>query len=169
MGSHPYYYFTPYQKDIHAALEGLREQEFKAGRYTPAMEMADPPSFMFKFRFPPDEASPAPGARHDSINEALDATGESGTGSILDIMRITDQPDFLAACSLPPDELIELFGTTEPTRERLQTVLIAGTPRRQRSAATRFWDQIGRGQARYIVLYDKAEPSEIFFIGYSVD
>jgi hypothetical protein len=37
------------------------------------------------------------------------------------------------------------------------------------SLAGRFWDQIRRGQGRYIVLYNKAEPREIFFAGYSVD
>jgi hypothetical protein len=73
MGANPYFYFTPYQKDIQAALEALREQEFKAGRYSPAMSMADPPSYMFAFKFPPDDTSPAPGARHNSIGEAIDA------------------------------------------------------------------------------------------------
>jgi hypothetical protein len=33
----------------------------------------------------------------------------------------------------------------------------------------KFWDTIGRGESRYIVLYDNDQPSEIFFIGYSVD
>src|SRR5258707_6033234 len=113
MGANPYFYFTPYQKDIQAALEGLRDQEFKAGRYDPAMSMVDPPSYMFAFNFPPDDMSPAPGAQHNSINEAIDAGAESGsgTGSILDIMRITNEPDYSAACALSTDELIKLFGT----------------------------------------------------------
>ena len=51
VGAHPYFYFTPYQKDIHAALQALREREFKAGRYDPAMQMTDPPSYMFQMRF----------------------------------------------------------------------------------------------------------------------
>jgi hypothetical protein len=177
MGSHPYCYFTPYQNDVQEALEGLREQEFKAGRYFPATSMAEPPLYMFKLKFPPDDTSPAPGARHGSIDEAIDASGETGTGSILDITRITDEPGFSAACPLPPHELIELFGTAEPTRERLETVL---RPKRRDGMddaawaatlrlASRFWDPIGRGQARYVVVYDKAAPREIFFAGYSVD
>jgi hypothetical protein len=175
MGAHPYYYFTAYQNDIQAALERLREHEFKAGRYYPASSTADPPFYMFNFKFPPDDASPAPGARHNSIDEAIAAGEDQGTGSILDIERTTDKPQFLAACPLPSHELIALFGTAEPTRERLETVLF---PERTTdkdadaaalSLAGRFWDPIRRGQGRYIVLYDKAEPREIFFAGYSVD
>jgi len=184
MGSHPYYYFTPYQNDIRMALEALREQEFKAGRYFPATSMVDPPVYMFRLKFPPDDTSPAPGAKHNSIDEAIDASGEMGTGSILDIMRITNEPGFLAACPLPPDELIELFGTAEPTRERLETVLfpkkrplddgadpvaVAAARTAGLNVARRFWNQMGRGQGRYIVLYDRSEPREIFFAGYSVD
>ena len=60
MGASPYFYFTPYQDDIHAALQALREKEFEAGRYDPAMQMAEPPSYMFLFAFPPDDRVPGP-------------------------------------------------------------------------------------------------------------
>jgi hypothetical protein len=171
MGASPYFYFTPYQKDIQAALEALREQEFRAGRYDPAMRMADPPLYMFEFNFPPGDASPAPGAQHSSIDEAINAGAESGTRSILDIMRIVDEPDYEAACALSPDELIELFGTATPTRELVETVLIKGGPLDEsiRRAGERFWEEIDRGQGRYIIVYDNAGPREIFFVGYSWD
>jgi hypothetical protein len=166
MGSSPYFYFTPYQKDVQAALDGLREHEFKAGRYDPAMSMADPPSYMFAFKFPPDDTSPAPGARHSSIGEAIDAGAESGTRSILDIMRITSEPDYFAACALPPDELIGLFGTIKPTRELVERVLI-GTE--SSLGVNLFWERIDRGQGRYVVVYDKSGPNELFFAGMSWD
>ncbi len=174
MGSNPYFYFTPYKKNVQAALDELREREFKAGRYDPAMCMADPPSYMFKFKFPPDETSPAPGPRHASIAEAVAAGEAEGTRSILDIERITDRPGFFAACPLPPHELIALFGTVEPTRKQLETVLISADEFEKleesvRDASMQFWNQIDRGHGRYIVLYDTAEPREIFFVGYSVD
>lgn len=162
MGGNPYFYFTPYQQDTQAALDGLREQEFKAGRYDPAMSMADPPSYMFKFKFPPDDASPAPGARHGSIDEAIAAAEADGTCSILDIDRVTNEPDFGAACPLPPDELTRVFGTAEPTREHIEAALL-------KDHGAEFWEQIDRGHARYIVVYENAEPSEFFFAGYSVD
>ena len=37
MGGHPYYYVVPYQQDVERALAVLRENEFRAGRYYPAM------------------------------------------------------------------------------------------------------------------------------------
>ncbi|MBE9040177.1 hypothetical protein IQ235_05145 [Oscillatoriales cyanobacterium LEGE 11467] len=33
MGGNPWHYFTPYRADINSALQALREQEFRAGRY----------------------------------------------------------------------------------------------------------------------------------------
>ena len=169
MGSHPYFYFTPYQRDIQAALQVLRENEFKAGRYDPAMQMAAPPSYMFQFSFPPDETSPAPGAKHASIEEALEASMESGTGSILDLSRITTEPDFFSACPLSDDELVMLFGTSQPSRELLESVLIKQERDFGHDPSELFWEQIDRGQGRYIVTYAGSEPSEIFFVGYSFD
>jgi hypothetical protein len=169
MGSSPYMYFTPYQRDIQAALEALRVREFEAGRYDPAMEAADPPAYMFEFSFPLDESVPSPGAQHASIDEAMDAAMESGTRSILDISQITSQPDFSAACPLDADDLTTLFGTTEPTRAIIERVLVQGERAFDGDPYELFWDQIERGQARYIIAYDGAKPSEIFFAGMSWD
>ena len=168
MGAHPYFYFTPYQKDIGAALAALREQEFRAGRYDPALSMATPPVFTFQLRFPPDETWPRPGAQHASIDAAMEAADASGTGSILDIAQIMPGPDFCAACALPDATLVALFGTSQPSRNLLEDVLI-----KERSPASgavdEFWNSIERGQARYIVTYADGRPSEIFFVGYSWD
>lgn len=167
MGAHPYFYFTPYQKDIQAALYALREREFKAGRYDPAMQAATPPTYMFQMRFPPDESWPAPGAQHASIEEAIEASEESGTGSILDLSRVGTAREFFTVCPLDDQELVELFGTTKPTRDLLDSALI--NPKPGREAAGLFWDGIGRGEGRYIVIYAGSEPCEIFFVGYSFD
>src|SRR5215472_13204000 len=128
VGAHPYFYFTPYQKDIQAALQALREREFMAGRYDPAMQMADPPSYMFQMRFPPDESWPTPGAQHTSIEEAIEESAESGTGSILDLSRVGSAPDFCTVCPLNDQELVRLFGTTKPTRDLLESTLIKRMP-----------------------------------------
>lgn len=173
MGAHAYFYFVPYQKDIQTALQALREREFKAGRYNPAMQMADPPSYMFQMRFPPDERWPTPGAQHESIEEALEASEESGTGSILDLSRVGSAPDFFTVCPLDDQELTQLFGTTKPTRELLDSALL--NPKRDSRLETTelFWDRIGRGEGRYIVIYSGpeagSEPREIFFVGFSFD
>ena len=168
MGANPYFYFTPYQGDIDAALQALREQEFRAGRYDPALMMATPPTYTFQLSFPPDETWPRPGAQHASIDEAVEAGEESGTGSILDIGRIAKEPDFCAACPLSNDALVALFGTSEPSRNRVEEVLIK---ERWPVAAPvdEFWNSIDRGQARYIIVFANGKPTEIFFVGYSFD
>ena len=169
VGASPYCYFTPYKADIQAALDALREREFKAGRYDPAMRMASPPAYMFEFTFPLDETVPAPGAQHASIDEAVEASAESGTRSILDIMRVSTTPDFSAASPLDADDLVRLFGTAEPTREIVQRVLINGEQPFDGDPDEDFWDQIERGQGRYVVTYAGSEPREIFFAGFSWD
>jgi hypothetical protein len=169
VGSEPYFYFTPYQKDIQAALQALREREFKAGRYDPAMGMGEPPSYMFQMRFPPDASWPTPGAQHASIEEAIEAAADSGTGSILDLSRVGSKPDFSTVCPLSDQVLIQLFGTTKPTRDLLESVLIKKRPIAGPEGYGLFWDQIERGEGRYIVLYSGSEPREIFFAGYTID
>jgi hypothetical protein len=169
VGAQPYFYFTPYQKDIQAALQALREREFQAGRYDPAMQMADPPSYMFQMRFPPDQSWPTPGAQHASIEEAIDASEESGTGSILDLSRVGSAPDFCTVCPLDDQDLIRLFGTTKPTHELLESALINPKPDAGREIADLFWERIGRGEGRYIVIYSGPEARELFFVGYSFD
>src|SRR4051794_24516397 len=96
MGAEPYFYFTKYQKDTNAALQKLRQQEFKAGRYNPVLPF---------LQFPIGPRSPAPGAQHRSIDEALEDSDADGTRSILDLDRVADEPDFGAAVPLDPSQL----------------------------------------------------------------
>lgn len=171
MGSHPYYYFTPYQPDINSALQILRQQEFEAGRYDPAMNMHDPEMWMFLFDFPPTADSIAPGARHASIDEVLEEVEDVGTGSILDIQSISDSPAFLASWPLSSAETMALFGTDKPTRQMVEVILEGELDHWKETGydVEEFLDTISRGQSRYIVLYEGDRPSEIFFIGYSID
>ena len=173
MGSHPYFYFTPYQSDIGAALQELRREEFEAGRYDPALRMSDlgddGPTYMFEFEFPPTAQSVAPGARHATIGEALDAAAESGTGSILDIVGVSKRPQWFHASPLPGKTLDKLFGTERPSRKRLEAVLFGEDAPAEVNVDDLFWDPIERGQARYIVTYEGGVPDQIFFLGFSVD
>jgi hypothetical protein len=96
MGAEPWDYFVPYEPDIQAAMEKLREQEFRAGRFNGS------------------EFNPG------SIEEAREVADADGTRSILDIDRVGDEPDFGVVAPLPKTTLVSLFGTDQPTREMIR-------------------------------------------------
>jgi hypothetical protein len=147
MGAHPYFYFADYNPDLNAALQRLREREFRGGRYHPVMRF--PP-------FPIDSSPPAPGPSHTSIEAAFDAAGADGTRSILDLLRVASTPDYRVAALLSDGELIGLFGTLHPTREAIET-------------CDALWDEMERGQGVCIVTHKDGVPDGIFFAGYSFD
>jgi hypothetical protein len=150
MGAEEWAYFVPYDPDIARALNKLRQQEFQAGRYRPAT---------WDIEFLPGPGSAGPGAQHASIEEALEASGDGGTGSILDIHRVGEEPEDFedgAVVSLADDIIRELFGTIHPSRDLIlakRDVLQGYEP----------------GQGLYVVVYKGTEPSEIFFGGLSYD
>ena len=132
MGAEAWDYFVPYENDIQAALDKLREREFRAGRYRGS---EDHPS---------------------TIDEAMENMDADGTGSILDISRVAVEPDFFTVVPLPDETLVELFGTSQPTRQMIESNM-------------EFYEDIERGQGIYIIAYKNGKPSEIFFGGYSFD
>ncbi len=147
MGGHPYWYFVQYDPDIGKALQMLREREFRAGRYNPVI--AFPP-------FPVTAASPAPGAKHASFEDAMEAADADGTRSIIDIFRVGEEPDFFTASPLPAATLEALYGTQKPSREMVEGDM-------------EFAEDIERLQCTYIVLWKDEAPEEILFFGYSAD
>ena len=132
MGAEPWQYFVPYEQDTQAALEKLKEREFRAGR----------------FRY--SEENPT------TIDEAREIADADGTGSILDIDGVGDEPDFGVVVPLSAENLVELYGTAQPTHEMIEANLD-------------FYEDIERGQGIYIVVYKGGKPAEIFFAGYSYD
>ena len=147
MGAEPYFYFVKYQADLDRALQELRQREFRAGRYFPAMEFLN---------FPIDPKAPSPGAQHSSIAEAFEDADASGTGSILDLERISDEPDFGAVTPLRDGALKALYGTARPTRDMVEKKMD-------------FFDDLDRGQGTSIVVWKDGKPDEILFAGYSYD
>lgn len=147
MGGHPWFYFVDYEPDINAALEKLREREFQAGRYNPVMDFPE---------FPVTPQSPAPGRGHDSIEEAFEDADADGTRSILDMMQVSDTPDFNAVSPLPEEDLLSIFGTDKPTHEMIE-------------GSDELYEMLERGQGVYVIVYKDDQPSEIFFAGYSFD
>lgn len=148
MGGHPWFYFVQYEPDVNAALQRLRRREFEAGRYNPAVDFPE---------FPLTADSPAPGARHDSIEEAIEDADADGTRSILDMERVSDEADFNAVTRMPRETLLELFGTDRPTREMVD----------ESDELFELMDE--RGQGVYVIVYEGERPSELFFAGYSFD
>jgi hypothetical protein len=131
MGAEPYHYLVPYEQDIQRALDKLRASVFASGEYNGA------------------EFEPA------TPQEAFEMAEEDGTGSILDIAQISDSPDFCCAAPFSRDELVDYFGTEQPTLDQ--------------AADADFWEDIERGQARYFVIYNDGQPAQICFAGYSFD
>lgn len=147
MGASPYFYFVPYQDDIEAALQELRQREFRAGRYNPVLPFPD---------FPVGPHAPAPGAQHATIAEAMEDADADGTRSILDLDHIADEPDFFAVTPLDEDVLEEFYGATQPTRAMIERNMD-------------FLEDVDRGHGIYIIVYKDGQPDEIFFAGYSFD
>lgn len=147
MGGHPWFYWLPYQPDINLALHSLRQREFAAGRYNPVIPFP---------KFPLTATAPAPGAKHSSIEQALEAADESGTRSILDMKGIGSNPGYSMVAPFPPHRLIELFGTERPSRSMLE-------------ANMDFLCDIERGHGVYIIAYADNRPEQILFAGYSYD
>ncbi|MGB3755607.1 MAG: hypothetical protein WBA07_04445 [Rivularia sp. (in: cyanobacteria)] len=155
MGAEPWHYFVPYEQDVNFTLQKLREREFKAGRYY--------------------------GSEHqpESIEEALSNQEEEGTESILDMEKVGDSPNILTVCPLSQDDLFNLFRTDKPTIEMVRSILVPEyypdlfdeETFEEYPGGKEFWESIGRGEGRYILIYDvdDDEPFEIFFAGYSFD
>jgi hypothetical protein len=148
MGAEPYWYFEKFDGDVDAALQALRQREFKAGRYNPVIAFTSE-------LFPIGPNSPSPGAQHASIEEAMEDADADGTRSILDLDHVADEPEFCAVAPLLDEMLEELYGTTQPTRTMVEDL--------------EFLKDVERGHGVYIILYKNGQPDEICFAGYSFD
>lgn len=92
-----------------------------------------------------------------SIAELLERAAECGTHSILDIEHTARRLGFGRAAPLNPTALRRVFGTAEPTHDQVEE--------RWSDVA----EQLGRWQARYLVVYRDGKPHEYAFIGCSGD
>ncbi len=152
MGAEFWSYFVPYQEDIRAALEALREQEFRAGRFRQPSELQ--PGFFGRLLGRPPYKPRPPASIQEAIKMA--DTDATGTRSILDMERISDTPSSGTMTPMPREELRGLFGTEQPTREMVEQ-------------SEELIDRIERGQGIYVVTYRDGKPEGIYFAGYSYD
>jgi len=168
VGAEPYWYFVSYRADVNAALQELREQEIRAGRYNPVMPFPQSPEMSefvadFLRRLPDDPAyaylppgGSRPGVRHATIEEAREAAGADGTRPILDLDHMADRPEVCAAAPVGADVLQGLYGTAQPTRDMVEENM-------------GFLAALERGHGVSVVLYRDGRPDEVLFAGYSFD
>jgi hypothetical protein len=156
MGGHPYWYFVPYEDDVQAALDKLRQREFAAKRWFPAVFSP----FMPAEIQPPALKKLLAGMGADrckTIEEAQELAAETGTRSILDIEKVAKKwgPGVAAPFS---NKLVEkAFGSAKPAKEDVEGRL------------GDLMDDIERGHCGYLIVYARGGPSEICFVGYSFD
>jgi hypothetical protein len=151
MGATPWSYLVDYQPDVNLALQALRQREFEAGRYSPAIDYAE---------FPLRSDHPGPGAQHASIEAAIEDADADGTQTILDIREISEERLPSTASPLEPLELLNVFGTELPTSDMVEDA---------DEVLGEIFDFIGRGQSVYVVLYKDHQPHKLLFVGYSYD
>ncbi len=130
MGAEPYEYTVEYQADIQSALDVLRGQVFLSKEFRGA------------------ELNPK------TPEEALELMEADGTASILDIRKISANPDYFTASPFSDEDHIDLFNSLKPSESMVSDEVFG---------------DIERGECRYIILYENNEPKKIMFVGYSFD
>jgi hypothetical protein len=185
MGANPWAHFTPYQADINAALQSLKEQEFRAGRYgfenwhdqmiSAMAALGAATDVTAGFNWGMGQERPSADAlieQHGSVQAAmaaiLEESSDSGTMSVLDMMDVSEYPDLCAACPLSEEEFLVIFQTAQPSHRMIESILLNEEDQEGQGWEI-FWNSIGRGEGRYIIVYEDAQPTELFFAGYSVD
>ena len=145
-------YFVPYEADISAALQRLREDVFARGDYATRESLILSQRYWVEpLRFPVPKPT--------TIDELLEQE-EDGTHSILDITRISTTPKRKAISPLPESVLADFGLSGMPSHEQIEDVYEFGSLEKYVSKP---WRGI------YIIAYEDGKPSEIFFAGCSGD
>ena len=132
MGAENYMWVTRYQKSLAKALDMARRETFAAGKFLGAEKMPK------------------------SIAAAVEEAAEEGTGSLLDIMRVSKIPELCSVCTVSAKERKDFFGTEHPDGSEI-------------ADAMDFWESFDRGMARAVTLYEQGRPVKICFAGWTLD
>ena len=183
MGATGWSYFVSYQEDIHKALQELSEEVFKSGGYhkpyqPTTNELETAKSILASFSLDPvrtrkeldallafSEAITGPPKRKrepKTIKQLLKQCEDSGTHSILDIERVSSRPTFGAVAPLSPQQLMNFFGTEQPTHSMIEKWSARVDP----PDAEPLYD---RWEGIYVIVYKDSQPDEIYFEGCSGD
>lgn len=158
----------PYEANVEAALQKLRADVFKSGKYGQAQAL--PPELLASL--PPDARQAwenlreleaqrlgGPARKFGTIDELLEAAAEDGTHSILDIQCTASEPDFGVAWPAPDEVVRRVYGTERPSRAQIEA--------QQGNISEAL--ELERWQAVYVLVYDQGKPAEIYFEGVSGD
>lgn len=170
MGASGWSYFVPYEPDISAALERLRQAVFQRGDYywrgsgyefwdeaDNRLAMGEDPAVVEIERMAKRDSMQKP----SSIAELFEWNEEVGTHSIIDMDRgVSTDPAFGTVSSLTDDQLISGFGTTTPTHAQIEQWEAGGDP---------IGSVRSRWKGLYIVVYKGDVPTELYFAGFSGD
>lgn len=198
MGATGWTYFVPYEADVSAALQRLRQDVFARGDYVygdditdeqvkavlekarpemePWMQKVEEEAAKLQEPFKTKylemaerikgeimgggSAPRKPKRKPKTIEQALEFQAESGTHSILDIVGITEVPEFGHIHPFPPAKIVEHFGSQTPSHAEIEEAHDSGSIE---DFVSERWEGI------YVVAYRDGSPSEIFFAGCSGD
>jgi hypothetical protein len=135
MGASGWLYFAPYQVDVNAALQALRQQIFERGNYQHMGDLLEPDLEELRFQFGEQigdlmyqgmkaafdaQTSDAP---PETIDDLLEQAAEDGTHSILDTPSIAPAGNgFAELHPLSTQQKQTLFGTEKPTQAQVRAV-----------------------------------------------
>jgi hypothetical protein len=175
LGGNYWTYFVSYQSTIRTAFDILRQSVFERGDYS----VVPPPFAGITFAEycqyyapePVDTLSDAQRAKYEAlfqqwstpfephtIDELLEWNRSEGTGTILDLTIFADRATPGAMGGLTTEQLTQMFGTTQPTRQMIEE---AGVKILRYAS--------GRGSGIFVVVYRDDQPDEIFFAGITGD
>ena len=166
MGASGWGYFTPYQSNIEAALQDAQQRVFESGAYGPSLQFSEQMlSQIPQLKAAADSMKEVEAEMLNafgpitSIDDLREAFVEAGTHTIIDIERISLEPEIGTASPAPQAVIQEVYGSPKPTHQDVdskQGTLIE-------ILDLRWW------QATYVIVYKDGEPNEIYFEGCSGD
>ncbi len=95
--------------------------------------------------------------RPNTIQELREQCAEEGTHSILDVHYLSEDRGLGAAFPMPESVMLELYGTTKPTRALVEEKAMERN------------EDLDRWECWYHVVYEDGAPSELYFEGCSGD
>jgi hypothetical protein len=110
-----------------------------------------------KFAALGDDEIPIP----KTIDEAIAATLESATHSIIDVSEVAELPweeEGYGIYPITQEDVLRIFGTIQPTHDQVEAIDLYNEVL-----------EYGRFQGFYLIVYKDGEPNEIYFEGASGD